>query len=132
VFEQTTWIGFVIMLKSAQRTHVTTNAVGLLMNYALNTPSDASFSGLGLRRVQWTCDSGNLRSLAVSQRLGFQIEGTFRWRWVLPTGATAGDPPRSDDPVQGNGRHDTILGMCWDFWEREGRAIVSKQMARRS
>jgi RimJ/RimL family protein N-acetyltransferase len=70
---QSTEIGFVITLKSAQRTHVTSNAVGMLMKYALNLPSDPTFPGLGLRRVQWTCDSGNKPSLTTAKRLGFQF-----------------------------------------------------------
>jgi RimJ/RimL family protein N-acetyltransferase len=79
---QSTEIGFVITLKSAQRTHVTSNAVGLLMKYALNLPSDPTFPGLGLRRVQWTCDSGNKPSprsgSASSSRVPYAGCGSFR------------------------------------------------------
>ncbi|KAJ3512247.1 hypothetical protein NMY22_g15389 [Coprinellus aureogranulatus] len=48
-----TEIGSAIVLPAYQRTHVATNAVGLLLNYALNLPSHPSFPGLGLRRVVW-------------------------------------------------------------------------------
>jgi RimJ/RimL family protein N-acetyltransferase len=129
---QSTEIGFVITLKSAQRTHVTSNAVGLLMKYALNLPSDPTFPGLGMRRVQWTCDSGNKPSLATAKRLGLQFEGTLRWLWILSEASTSGEKPRKDDPAKGSGRHDHYLSMCWDDWEREGRATIQNQMNRRA
>jgi hypothetical protein len=92
----------------AQCTHVTSNAVGLLMKYALNLPSDPTFPGLGLRRVQWTCDSGNKPSLATAKRLEFQFEGTLRWLWILPEASSSGEQPREDDPAKGNGGTTTI------------------------
>jgi RimJ/RimL family protein N-acetyltransferase len=124
-------IGTIVILKSAQRTHVTSNAVGLLMKYALNLPSDPTFPGLGLRRVQWTCDSGNKPSLTTAKRLGFQFEGTLRWLWILSEASASGEKPREDDPAKGNGRHDHYLSMCWDDWERDGRATVQSQMDRK-
>jgi RimJ/RimL family protein N-acetyltransferase len=127
---QSAEIGPVIILKSAQRSHVTTNSIGLLMHYALNLPSDATMPGLGLRRVQWMCHSENARSLATARRLGFQMEGTLRWLIVCAEGSSFGDKPRVGDPVQKRGRHDLILSMCWDQWSSEGRAIVERQMAR--
>ncbi|KAL8710358.1 MAG: hypothetical protein Q9225_007306, partial [Loekoesia sp. 1 TL-2023] len=51
-----TEIGFLVILPAFQRTHVTTNAVGLLLRYALDSPDEG---GLGLRRVQWQASSVN-------------------------------------------------------------------------
>jgi RimJ/RimL family protein N-acetyltransferase len=127
-----TEIGAVIIVKSAQRSHVTSNAAGLLMHYALNLPSDPTFPGLGLRRVVWSCHAENEPSLRTAQRLGFRREGTLRWYRVGAEGRSGGMPTRAGDPVPRNGRHDVFLSMCWDDWEEGGRAIVDEQMARRS
>ncbi|KAI4181280.1 MAG: hypothetical protein L6R41_006705, partial [Letrouitia leprolyta] len=51
-----TEIGWVVILPAFQRTHVTSNAVGLLLHYALDTPEQG---GLRLRRVQWHANSVN-------------------------------------------------------------------------
>jgi RimJ/RimL family protein N-acetyltransferase len=121
---QSTWIGFVITLASAQRTHVTTHAAGLLLRYALDV--------LGLRRVQWTCDAGNAPSRRAAERLGFRCEGKLRWAIVLPESSEVGDAPGADDEARGKGRHDQYLSVCWDEWESEGRELVEEQMARQS
>lgn len=127
-----TEIGCITILPPFQRTHVTTNAVGLLMEYALNPPS---FSGLGLRRVQWQADELNFQSIQTAERMGFKREGTLRWDRVLPsdkgkpgnsTQSRAGDP--KSDCV---GRHTAILAICWDDWENGGREEVLRLMARR-
>jgi RimJ/RimL family protein N-acetyltransferase len=119
----------VTILKSAQRTHVTTNACGLLLRHALDPPARG---GLGLRRVQWTCDAGNAPSQRTAARLGFKREGTLRWLWILPEGSAAGDAPSTDDPRRGRGRHDIYHSICWDDWEHGTREHVEKQMARRA
>jgi hypothetical protein len=126
---QSTEIGFVIILKSAQRTHVTTNACGLLLQHALDPPSRG---GLGLRRVQWTCDAGNMPSQRTAARLGFRREGILRWLWVLPAESTAGEPPRADDVERGRGRHDVYHSICWDDWVGGAREALEMQMARRA
>jgi hypothetical protein len=90
----------VIILKSAQRSHVTPNATGLMLQYMLNLPSDPTFPGLGLRRVQWMCYNGNARSAALAQRLGFHMEGTLRWLLVCVEGSPIGDEARPGDPVR--------------------------------
>jgi RimJ/RimL family protein N-acetyltransferase len=119
-----------MILQSAQRTRVASNAIGLLMTYALNLPSDTIFPGAGLRRVQWKCDAENTRSLAIAKRLGFQLEAVKRWYRVVPDGSDD-RLPGVTDPVKAPGRHYAFLSMCWDTWEREGRETVRKQMARR-
>ncbi|KAI5986712.1 hypothetical protein EDC04DRAFT_1538463 [Pisolithus marmoratus] len=93
-----TEIGCVTILPPFQRTHVTINAVRLLMEYALNPPS---LSGLGLRRVQWQANELNYRSVQAAERMGFKREGTFRWDRVLPSGkGKPGDSvqSRAEDP----------------------------------
>jgi RimJ/RimL family protein N-acetyltransferase len=126
---QATEIG-VVILKSAQGTHVATNAIGLLLHYALNLPSDQASPGLGLRRVQWRCTPANAPSLRAAQRLGFQLEGVMRWTWVAGNESEGSEPTRAGDPVGYNGGHDAFLSMCWDQWVKEGRTVVEKQMAR--
>ena len=42
-----------VTLKKYHRTHVTTNSVGLLLQYCLDPPPH----GLGLRRVQWQANA---------------------------------------------------------------------------
>lgn len=134
-----TEIGFIIVLPPFQRTHVTTNAVGLLLQYALNLPSTSdsvSFPGLGLRRVQWQANELNAKSIRVAERMGFKMEGILRWDRVLPGGKgkpTNGIEPRANDLKPGmGGRHTAILSICWDDWENGGREEVSRMMARQS
>lgn len=128
-----TEIGYITILPPFQRTHVTTNAVGLLMEYALNPPS---LSGLGLRRVQWQTNELNYQSVHAAERMGFKMEGTLRWDRVLPSGKgkpgssvllKAGDP-RSDCV----GRHTAILAICWDDWENGGKEEALRLMARQN
>ncbi|KAK0504496.1 hypothetical protein EDD18DRAFT_1037247, partial [Armillaria luteobubalina] len=45
-----TRIGFVMILPAFQHTHVTSNVVDILLDYALNLPADGH---LGLRCVVW-------------------------------------------------------------------------------
>ncbi|KIJ19608.1 hypothetical protein PAXINDRAFT_68932 [Paxillus involutus ATCC 200175] len=116
-------IGFIIILPPFQRTHVTTNAVGLLLRYALDLPT-ASPPGLGLRRVQWQANEVNEASIRVAERMGMKREGVLKWDRVLPDGkgkAWNGEKIREGDPRPGTlGRHTVILAICWDDWQ--GRA----------
>ncbi|KAF5336232.1 hypothetical protein D9758_014360 [Tetrapyrgos nigripes] len=66
-----TEIGYIVVFPEFQRTHVTSNAVGLLMHYALDLPEDG---GLGLRRVEWRANSLNAPSVGLAKRLGFRME----------------------------------------------------------
>jgi len=123
-------VGCVITLPKFQRTHVTTNAVGLLLQYTLSAPP----SGLGLRRVQWQANSLNTRSITAAQRMGFTLEGIIRWQRVLPEGITGNGVdvshlPEVNGKKLGPGRHSAILAICWDDWE-EKRELVEKLMAR--
>lgn len=130
-----TEIGYVVMLPEFHRTHVTTNAVGLLLHYCLDLPEAG---GLGLRRVQWQTSSNNQKSVATGKRLGFQWEGIQRWSRVLPTSesklpASNGIKVRGGDPRNENpGRDTAVLSMCWNDWEEGGRKRVDELMKSRS
>ncbi len=39
-----------------------------------------------LDTVQWMANSENVRSIQAAERLGFRVEGTVRWHYVLPEG----------------------------------------------
>ncbi|KAK0218682.1 acyl-CoA N-acyltransferase [Armillaria fumosa] len=126
-------IGFVIIAPAFQKTHVTSNAVGILMKYALDMPEDG---GLGLRRVVWQASAANIPSVRTAKRMGFQQEGILRWHKAWPTSKTRGangtlvrkgDPKEEAFPL---GRDTTILSICWDDWESGARAHVEAIMAR--
>jgi RimJ/RimL family protein N-acetyltransferase len=119
-------IGAVITLPRAQRTFVTSNAVGLLLQYCFQLPT-ATPPGLGLRRVVWRANVQNARSIALAKRMGFKQEGLLRWAVVLPEGKE-GNAPRPEDPVQLPGRESMILSICWDEWEAGDREYVLEQM----
>ncbi|KAG1769083.1 acyl-CoA N-acyltransferase [Suillus placidus] len=126
-----TEIGYAIILPPFQRTHVTTNAIGLLLQYALDLPPH----GLGLRRVQWKANRLNTRSIDAVQKLGFKLEAVLRWDRIFvgsKASATNGVKERVGDPRPGTVGTDTaLLALCWDDWESE-RARVLELMDRRS
>ncbi|KAJ7303767.1 acyl-CoA N-acyltransferase [Mycena albidolilacea] len=127
-----TEVGFVITLPRFQRTHVTSNAAGLLLQWALETPEAG---GLGLRRVAWKANVHNAGSVRVAERLGFRREGVLRWDRVIPAGRTKGGNGggvRGGDPRPDYLSRDTLLlGLCWDDWESGARESVNKIMQRR-
>lgn len=120
-----------IMIFSAfQRTHVSSNAIGLLLQYTLDPPSAG---GLGLRRVEWRCHTENQASWKTALRMGFQLEGVLRWDKVF-YGGTIGLPvdaleKRNGSPGEAIGRHTAVFSIVWDEWE-EKRPKVVKQMER--
>lgn len=126
-----TEIGFIVTLPAFQRTHVTTNAVGLLLHYALDLPE---LGGLGLRRVQWQASASNQRSVDAAIKLGFRFEGVQRWQRALPSAkskavSSNGIPLRGGDPRRENpGRDTAILAICWDDWEEGCRERVDEMM----
>ena len=127
---QSTEIGYVITLPQFQRTHVTSNAVGLLLNFALNTTAEGC---LGLRRVQLRTSMANYTSIRTAEELGFVKEGVLRWDPVFSEKAEKQSNGRDDLPraTQGDLARDTVLfGMCWDDWFIHGRKEqVAKRMA---
>jgi len=123
-------IGCVVTIPKFQRTHVTTHATALLLQYCLDAPPN----GLGLRRVQWQANSPNVRSIKAAQRLGFNLEGIIRWQRVLPDGCQGNGVDVSHLPEiagkkLGAGRDTAILAICWDEWP-EKREQLLKMMAR--
>ncbi|KAJ3486085.1 hypothetical protein NLI96_g4479 [Meripilus lineatus] len=128
-----TEIGHVLVFPEFQKTHVASNAVGVLMKYCLDMPT-ASPPGLGLRRVSWRAHSKNLASKGLAEKMGFRMEGVIRWHWVLPEAlATDGDKQwREGDPFYGKaGRHTNELSVCWDDWENGVRELVQSKIDRR-
>ena len=127
-----TEIGCVITLPPFQRTHVTSNAVGLLLQYALEPPSNG---GLGLRRVQWQTNSLNVASLRAAEKMGFKMEGVLRWDRIFHDGKARGKTGNGRDPPKGSeddiGRDSVLLSHCWDDWEQGGREKVLAVMERR-
>jgi len=129
-----TELGFIIILPQFQRTHVNSNAVGLLLQYALEPPSQG---GLGLRRVQWQCSSMNAPSIRAAERMGFKKEGVLRWHRVFREGRDRGKVPNGCEFPRGGhdeeeyGRDTVTLSHCWDDWEQGGRekvqAVVDRQ-----
>ncbi|KAJ3562494.1 hypothetical protein NP233_g9539 [Leucocoprinus birnbaumii] len=129
-------MGFLIILPAFHRTHVASNAVGLLLQYCLNAPNSVSINetGLGLRRVYWSANTLNSRSIALAQRLGLKLEGVLRWDRVLPADraqfgrkeALRQGDPRADQP----GRDTARLAICWDDWVERGAERALQVMQR--
>jgi RimJ/RimL family protein N-acetyltransferase len=117
-------IGPIVVTPPFQRTHVCSNAIGILMRYCFELPSSG---GLGFRRVQWTTDSENPASIKAAEKMRFVQEGTLRWTWVLPEGKE-GKKTREGDPRSGLGRNSVLLAVCWDDWEGGVRAHVDQMI----
>lgn len=127
-----TEIGCIVILPEYHRTHVTTNAVGLMLEHALSDPADG---GMGLRRVQWKANSMNAASLRVAERMGFQREGLLRWHVVFRDGLRNGKTGNGRDLPKGSpegdlGRDTVVLSLCWDNWLNGAKDVVQKAMAR--
>lgn len=119
-----TEIGHLLIHPSFQRTHVTTNTVGLLLHWCFDT--------LKLRRVQWFANAKNERSIRIAKRMGFALEGILRWDRILPQHkGDIGVVVERDGKLEPPGRHSALLAMGWDQWENELRAQVQKEMDRR-
>lgn len=120
-----------IIFPEFQRTHVATNAIGLLLLYTLDPPSAG---GLGLRRVEWQCHAGNAASRRAALRMGFEFEGIARWQRVFPRSKTglAVEALEKRNGTKGElpGRHTAIFSIVWDEWD-EKRPKVVAQMERK-
>lgn len=68
-------IGHIWMSPSLQRTREATDAIFLMMRHA--------FDELGVRRLEWKCDSLNAPSRAAAKRFGFSFEGIFRQHFIV-------------------------------------------------
>ncbi|KAF8314176.1 acyl-CoA N-acyltransferase [Clavulina sp. PMI_390] len=124
-------LGHILILPKAQRTHVLTNACGLLLQYTLARPEEG---GLGLRRMQWQANEANQPSVSAAKKLGFHFEGVLRWHRVLPEGRLPGPGNNFREPADGRppGRHTAILSMCWDDWEGGQREALAQKMILRN
>jgi RimJ/RimL family protein N-acetyltransferase len=117
-----TEIGFVMIAKQFQRTHVTTNAVGLLLQWC--------FSELGLHRVQWQANHRNEPSIQTAVKIGFTREGIIRWQRVLPASKRDVGELVNRNGKEEVGRHSAMLAMYWDDWEAGLKDTVATRMAR--
>ena len=129
-----TEIGGIIIVPEFQGSHLATNAVGLMLRFALER---SSRGGFGLRRVQWLTSSKNEASLKLAGRLGFVKEGVMRWHMVMKqveggyrVGKDGRVPEGSDE--KDLGRDTVVLSVCWDDWEEGVGEKVAEAMARLS
>ncbi|KIY49605.1 acyl-CoA N-acyltransferase [Fistulina hepatica ATCC 64428] len=131
-----TEIGFVIILPPFHHTHVASNAVGLLMHYALDNVDDG---GLGLRRLEWRANSLNHASVGLAKKMGFRLDAILRWDRVIPDRDNKLGNGRDADlerrpanaPGHGTiGRDTALLSVCWDEWEDTVRNIADAAMNR--
>lgn len=136
--DQCTELGYIMVFPAFQRTHISSNAIGLLVHYCLELPAESAKGelkygpGIGLRRVQWQAHADNAPSVRTAQRMGFRLEGYIRWQRVLDMHKTGpAVPPERLALCARPGRHSAMLSLCWDDWELEGgRETVQKQMDR--
>jgi len=115
----------VITLPKFQRTFVTKNAVGALLRFCLDVPSEG---GLGFRRVCWTAHPDNLASVKVAERMGMKIEGHLRWTWAI--GLDKVGKKSGDGRGEMLGRDSVLLAICWDDWEKGGKEHVENLINR--
>ena len=118
-------IGPIIILPKFQRTFVTSNAIGALLKFCLDLPSDG---GLGFRRVCWTAHPGNLPSVKVAERMGMKLEGRLRWTWALAPDKVG--ERCSKGRGEALGRDSLMLAICWDDWENGGKEHVERLIDR--
>ncbi|KIW23283.1 uncharacterized protein PV07_11494 [Cladophialophora immunda] len=116
----------VMIFPAFQRTHVATNAIGLLLFWTLDPPSAG---GLGLRRVVWQTHAGNAVSRKTASRIGFEFEGIARWDRVFPHGkvALSAEALRTRNGTQEEqpGRHTAVYSIVWDEWEDKRPKIAA-------
>lgn len=125
-------IGAIVVLPRYQRSHVTSNTVGLMLQYAFTAAEEG---GMGLQRVQWHCSTANAASAKVAERMGFEKVGRIPYHMKFPLGKRHGKlgngkplPPGSHpDDVW---RDSFYYSLSWDVWEDEAREKVEKAMSR--
>lgn len=113
----------IMIFRSFQRTHVTTNAIGLLLQYTLDPPSAG---GLGLRRVEWRCHSENTASRNVALRMGFEFEGIARWHRAFALGSPVEAlEKRNGTTGELPGRHTASYSIVWEEWDEKRPQVVA-------
>jgi RimJ/RimL family protein N-acetyltransferase len=146
-----TELGWALIFPPFQRTHVTTHAIAMLVDYCLtlstsdavhvflplcgaNAPTSSTPRGLGLRRVAWTTSPHNEASIRAAKRMGFQHEATLRWGRVFPERFQSNllfKQPHKGDPKKSNpGQDVVVMSICWDDWENGGREKARIMMER--
>ena len=68
-------IGHIWMSPGLQQTREATEAIYLMIRYC--------FDDLGVRRLEWKCDSLNAPSRRAAERFGFVFEGIFRQHMIV-------------------------------------------------
>ncbi|MGE3832187.1 MAG: GNAT family N-acetyltransferase [Parvibaculaceae bacterium] len=68
-------IGHIWMVPALQKTREATEAIYLMMRHC--------FDELGVRRLEWKCDSLNAPSRKAAERFGFTYEGIFRQHFIV-------------------------------------------------
>ncbi|KAG6811115.1 hypothetical protein H0H92_008915 [Tricholoma furcatifolium] len=123
-----TEIGPVVILPAFQGTFVSSNAIGAVLKYLLDTPSEG---GVGFRRVAWIASTSpdNQASVRAAHRMGFKPEGILRWTLCLPDGVE-GREVSSKDRGSALGRHSALFAICWDDWENGGKEHVENLIHR--
>lgn len=130
-------IGAVVVLPAFQRTHVATNAVGLLLGHAFAAADESGGGGGGLDmvRVAWTCSTANGASARVAERMGFEEVGVVPYHYRFARGRKMGKvgngralPPGSDP--EDLWRDSILYSMSWERWA-EVRERVEVAMSRR-
>ncbi|TCD67851.1 hypothetical protein EIP91_011913 [Steccherinum ochraceum] len=124
-------IGHVLTFPAFQRTHVTSNASGILARYCMELAT-ASPPGLGLRRIEWRCHAENARSARLAERLGMRKEGVLRWNSVAAVKSLGRKPREGDPSADEYGRDTLVLSICWDEWEAGVREKVQAVISRPS
>lgn len=125
-------VGAIVVLPEYQRSHVTSNTVGLMLQRAFAPETEG---GMGLRRVQWHCSTANAASARVAERMGFEMVGRIPYHMKFPLGKRHGKlgngkplPPGSHpDDVW---RDSFYYSLSWDVWEQEAREKAEKAMSR--
>ena len=130
---QVTEMGIVIF-PAFQRTHVTSNAIGLLLCWLLDPPP---LGGLGLRRVTWNTNMKNVHSRRAAERMGFELEGIARWQ-SLCEGRTAWLgvdvselERRNGTSGEAAGRHTAMYAAVWDDWDGKRERVVKAMVLRK-
>jgi len=122
----------ILVLPPFQRTHVTSNAVGLGVLQALTPKSEGGF---GLTRVLWQTSTANKGSIKVAERMGFRLEGTLKYHRQFKDGKLNGKVGNGRPSPPGCSENDLwrdtlILSLCWDDWDENAREKVQAAMDR--
>lgn len=127
----TSEIGIMLSTKF-HRTHVSSNAIGLILLDSMDPPS---LGGLGLRRIEWQCHAGNAASRKTAERMGFELEGILRWHSVVATGRiglpTDALEKRNGTTGEALGKHTAIYSIVWDEWDQKRPNIIAQMQRNR-